>query len=550
LGNTHRHIKGAVLAALFLLLYSLPGVVFAQEVFTVEKLPDIVNSPYEEITPVPNRAGNVLFFTRVGYPDFDRTLFLDTVDWAKKLKPEPYRNFLAAVYSEIAGYSVSNPERSKFNQDVWMAVGDSAHFTAVEHPGPPLNNALPNSIAAITPDPNAYYCINQFKKEGDMNKGFSVIHYRPDSLLWQFPEPVEIDEYYTITSEVNLTMSFDGKILIISATRYDSRDMDLYVCFRQGEKHWSAPQNLGTVINSPKRETTPFLSEDHTTLFFSSNRAGGNNDLYVSKRLDDTWKNWSSPVRLVEPINSDADDAQPYFNMSSGYLYFTSRRDGNSDIFRTRLAPPQPTELLVKGRVINRKTNETVPNARIRYGAKDEPTNIIASDNGFYELTIPKGLPFELMPQKAGFTGAITSVIFRRDYYYFREQYVDVYLDPLEIDTKIELRPIYFAQSKPDILPTSYAELERLIGILQDNPGVSIAVEGHTDNLGQPQDLIRLSEVRAQAIRDYLVKAGIGEDRIIAKGLGHTVPLNDNSTEELRSQNRRVEVRVTKIVRE
>ena len=233
--------------------------------------------------------------------------------------------------------------------------------------------------------------------------------------------------------------------------------------------------------------------------------------------------------------------------MSSGYLYFTSKRDGNSDIFRIRLALPQPTELLVKGRVINKKTNETVSNTLIRYGAKGEPMNIITSENGFYELKIPKGLAFELMPQKAGFASSITDVMFRRDYYYFREQYVDVYVEPLEVDTKIELRPIYFAQSKSDILPTSYSELERLAGLLQENPGVCILVEGHTDNLGQSQDLIQLSDVRAQSIRDYLIKSGIDGARIQAKGFGPSEPLNDNSTDELRGMNRRVEVRVTKI---
>lgn len=540
----HRY-SGAILAA-FLYWCATANSISAQ-IFTVEKLPEIVNSAYEEITPVPNREGNLLFFTRVGYPEFDRTLVLDTTDWAKKLKPDAYRKFLGEVYSEIAGYTIFDPERSKFNQDVWIAHGDSATFTGVEHPGPPLNNALPNSITAITPDPNAYYCINHFKRTGDMSKGFSIIRYRSDSLLWQFPEPVEIEEYYTITSEVNLTMSFDGKILILSAIRHDSRDMDLYVCFRQDDRHWSAPQNLGTVVNSMRRETTPFLSEDHTSLFFSSNREGGDNDIYISKRLDDTWTNWSAPIRLVEPINSDTDDAQPYFNMSSGYLYFTSKRDGNSDIFRTRLAPPQPTELLVKGRIINAQTNETVSDAVLRYGAQGSSENKIRTENGFYELKIPKGVSFEFMPQKAGFAGRITKVLFRRDYYYFREQYVDVYVEPIAVNTKIEMRPLYFAQSKSDILPASHPELERLRDLLKENPGIHIAVEGHTDDLGQPDDLLHLSEIRAQSVRRYLIDAGIDAARMEAKGFGNARPLNDNSTDELRSQNRRVEVRVTKL---
>lgn len=517
--------------------------------FVVEKLPALINSPYDEIIPVPSRDGNTLFFTRVGHPDFNHTLILDTVDWAKKLKPEPYRNFLAAVYSEIAGYKVVDPERSPFNQDVWMARGDSAIFTQIIHPGPPLNNALPNSIAAITPDPNALYCLNQFKPTGDMGKGFSVIRQTSDS-TWSFPEPIEIDEYYTITSPVNLTMSFDGKVLILSAVRYDSRDMDLYVCFRKGERHWTAPKHLGNTVNSEKREATPFLSEDHTTLFFSSNRpeALGGSDLFISKRLDDTWLNWSKPIRMVEPINSRQDESQPYFNMSSGYLYFTSRRDGgNSDIFRVRLAPPQPTELLVKGRVVNRKTNETVGNATISYGAKGEPGNTLLAENGFFDLKIPKGVTFELTPEKPAFAGETTEVLYRRDYYYFREQYVDVFLDLLEVNAKIDLRPIFFAQSKAEILEESFPELTRLAVTLQGSPGLHIRIEGHTDNNGRPEDLLRLSQERADAVKGWLVEKGIAEQRIATKGFGSAQPLGDNSSEEQRSKNRRVEFRITKI---
>ncbi len=517
--------------------------------FVVEKLPEFINSSYDEIIPVPSRDGNTLYFTRVGHPEFDRTLILDTVDWAKKLKPDRYRSFLAEVYSEIAGYKVVDPERSPFNQDVWMARGDSANFTQIIHPGPPLNNALPNSIAAITPDPHALYCLNQFKPTGDMGKGFSVIRRTSDS-LWAFPEPIEIDEYYTITSPVNLTMSFDGKVLILSAVRYDSRDMDLYVCFRKGERQWTAPKHLGATLNSERREATPFLSEDHTTLFFSSNRseALGGSDLFISKRLDDTWLNWSKPIRMVEPINSKHDESQPYFNMSSGYLYFTSRRDGgNSDIFRVRLAPPQPTELIVKGRVVNRKTNETVDNAIISYGAKGEPGNTLITENGFFDLKIPKGVAFELTPEKPAFTGQTKEVLFRRDYYYFREQYVDVFLDPLEVNANITLRPIFFVQSKAEILEESFPELTRLTVTLRGNPSLHIRIEGHTDNQGRPEDLRQLSQERADAVKAWLVEKGVPEGRIATKGFGAEQPLSDNSSEEQRSRNRRVEFRITKI---
>lgn len=517
--------------------------------FVLEKLPAIVNSAYDEITPVPSRDGRTLYFTRVGFPVFNHTLLIDSIDMAIKLPPEQYPSTLAAVYSQIASKSIYNPEQSAFNQDIWIAAADSFDFSSVEHPGYPLNNALPNSIVTITPDPNAFYVINQFERNGNMARGFSLVRRTSDSIGWSFPKPVEIKDYYTITSDVSLTMSFDGKILILSAMRADSRDMDLYVCFREAENKWGAPQHLGNVINSDRRETTPYLSEDNETLFFSSARSGGTggNDLYTSRRLDDTWKKWSSPALLFEPMNSKSDESQPYFNMTSGYLYFISKREGNSDIYRVRIAPPQQMELEVMGRVLNSKTHELITDARIYYGAAGDPHNVLFAKDGTFRLKIPKGVKFDLIPEKGGYSGQNADILFRRDYYYFREQYVDLLLDPLEVNAKIELRPIYFQQSKAIILEDSYEELERLALLLLESPNLHIRIEGHTDNVGKAEDLLRLSEERAEAIRNFLVQKGCVASRMEIKGCGPKFPIAENNTEELRSKNRRVEVIITKI---
>jgi outer membrane protein OmpA-like peptidoglycan-associated protein len=530
---------------LFFTALLLPFVATAQ-FYTLEKLPSHINSQYGEITPVPSRDGNTLYFTRVGYPVFDRTLFLDSIDYAQKYSVDEYRNFLAEIYSEINGAPVQNPEYSAFNQDIWIARGDRGTFTELDHPGPPLNNALPNSLMTITPDPNSFYTMNQFLPAGDMRPGFSLMQFKPDSNRWVFPVPVEVQDFYTVTSDVSLTMSFDGKELIMAAARSDSRDMDLYVLHREGNNRWSAPRHLGTTINSAKRETAPFLSEDNTTLFFGSNR-GGNMDIYKSRRLDDTWQNWSTPERLAEPINSVYDDSQPYFNMTTGYIYFTSKRDGNSDIFRVLIAPPNPTEITIIGRVINRKTNALMSDATVNYGPADLPNNTIQLVNGTFKLKIPKGVVFEFTPEKPAFIGHPSEVHFKRENFYYREQYIDLYMDPLEVNARIELRPIYFQQSKAVILEKSFDELDHLANVLRENPGIAIRIEGHTDNVGRPADLQRLSEDRAKAIRDFLVKKGIAANRIEIIGHGPKFPITNNTTDELRQQNRRVEVRITKI---
>lgn len=530
--------------SLIILLLAAFQPIAAQD-FKLEKLPEYINSMYDEITPVPSRDGKTLYFTRVGYPDFEQTLFIDSIEQSTTLSPERYMSVLSGIYTGMAGSGVYNPARSPYNQDVWAVRVDTSSFGALVHPGYPLNNALPNSIVTITPDPNAFYTVNQFDTRGNMQRGFSVVRRVSDS-TWSFPKAVEIKDFYTITSDVGLTMSFDGQVLILSATRFDSKDMDLYVCFREGENKWSAPQHLGTTVNSPMRETSPFLSEDNTTLFFSSNRSGGS-DIYICRRLDDTWKNWSAPYKAVEPINSFADDGQPYFNMTSGYLYFTSKRDGNSDVFRVQIAPPQPTEIEIIGRVINRKTKQLIRNAQVRYGTDGNTANVITASDGIFRIKIPKGVRFELKPEKPGFTGKAEEILFRRDYYYFDEHYLDLPMDPLEVNAKIELQPIFFQQSKSIILEESYGELERLAATLTELPTLQIRIEGHTDNVGKAEDLLRLSEERAEAIKTFLVQKGIDKKRIVTVGHGPKYPINDNSSDEMRAQNRRVEFVITKI---
>ena len=115
------------------------------------------------------------------------------------------------------------------------------------------------------------------------------------------------------------------------------------------------------------------------------------------------------------------------------------------------------------------------------------------------------------------------------------------------LNAKIELRPIFFQQSKAVILEESYAELDDLARTMTEMPGLSIRIEGHTDNVGKADDLMELSRERALAIKTFLVGKGIAPDRIETVGYGPKYPLTDNGTDELRAQNRRVEFIITKI---
>ncbi len=106
------------------------------------------------------------------------------------------------------------------------------------------------------------------------------------------------------------------------------------------------------------------------------------------------------------------------------------------------------------------------------------------------------------------------------------------------------LRHVVFAQSEYTMLPESYIELDKLVRALQTSPALRVEIAGHTDNVGDKRLNQALSEFRAKVVATYLIRHGIADERITAKGYGGSRPLADNTSEAQRAQNRRVEFTV------
>lgn len=106
------------------------------------------------------------------------------------------------------------------------------------------------------------------------------------------------------------------------------------------------------------------------------------------------------------------------------------------------------------------------------------------------------------------------------------------------------LNEIYFNANDDELLPESRNQLDKLAAYLQQNPAASIMVKGYTDNTGEPDYNYRLSLLRAKAVVNYLTAKGINANRLEARGYGMQDPVGNNSTEEGRKMNRRVEFTV------
>ncbi len=118
--------------------------------------------------------------------------------------------------------------------------------------------------------------------------------------------------------------------------------------------------------------------------------------------------------------------------------------------------------------------------------------------------------------------------------------------ETVKVGETIQLRNVFFAFNKADLLPTSHDELNKVIDFMKKNASVEIEVSGHTDNKGADDYNMDLSQKRAESVKTYLTSNGIDGSRIASKGYGETKPIATNSTEYGREQNRRVEFTITK----
>jgi outer membrane protein OmpA-like peptidoglycan-associated protein len=332
---------------------------------------------------------------------------------------------------------------------------------------------------------------------------------------------------------------------------------DIFVCFMKGDGTWTEPKSLGSKINFDEYdEMTPYLASDEETLYFSSNRPGGlgDNDIYMSKRLDKSWQKWSDPVNLGSPINTENWDA--FFTLDAGgeYAYLTNSVNtyGESDIVRVKLLEkekPNPV-LLVSGNVYNLKTKEPL-NASLIY--ETLPDGVIAGNglsnatDGSFKIVLPYDKNYSIRASADHFFAISENLnldsLVKAGY---KEIHKDLYLAPIEIGQVVRLNNVFFDFDKWDLRPESYVELNRVIDLLNQNPSIEIEMSAHTDNKGSDDYNYKLSDERARSVREYIISKGISAGRIISQGYGETKPVVLNDTDDNRQLNRRVEFKILK----
>lgn len=492
----------------------------------IEALDENVNSDVSELNPLLSPDGKTLYFSRKNHPE--------------------------------------NVGGERDIEDIWYSELDSTGHWQLAKNMRQFNNSGPNfinTISSVTPDGRSAIILlgNKYLPNGRMMAGVSISSNVGGT--WSNPVPMEIENDYNFSEKANYFLANNRKTMIMSVEREDSRGgRDLYVTFMANDSTWSEPKNLGDIINSAGEESAPFLALDDKTLYFSSNGFSGygGSDIYVSKRLDDSWTNWSEPENLGPEINSTLEDL--FFNVpaNSEFAYYSRGvSETNADIYRVKLPILRKPEawVTVRGKIVDSETGEPI-GAKIIYERLPEGQETgIAQTNpetGEYEIRLPGGSLYGIRaeaPDKISESQNLDlrdvtedRTIDNRDF-----TLANIRVAPIAEDVTVVLNNVFFDFDKAVLKPESYPELDRVAEMMTDRQDMQIEVSGHTDAMGPEWYNQALSQRRAKAVVTYLTEKGIDGRRIKVEYFGESKPIDSNETNEGRSKNRRVEFKILKL---
>lgn len=426
----------------------------------------------------------------------------------------------------------------------------------------------------------------------------------------KWTSPVSISrEINSSLNEGTSAISADGRKLIFTSCvgRNGWGSCDLYESIKTGEI-WSLPKNLGPNVNSPDWESQPSLSADGRTLYFVSDRRGGQGrrDIWLSNL--DAKGNWTRARNLGKEVNTVYDEISPFIHVNNRTLYFASNGlagFGGYDIYyKERDESGKWTETINMGAPINTHedqfslfvtsdgvkayySHETInelgqslsrlyetliPENRqpiqssryVRGVIRDKDTKrplrssielmnierdtleaLTQSDSisGEYLMVLTKGSQYALYINKEAY-------LFQSLYFDYRAQnndsavVIDVDLQRIKSGTKTILNNLFFEFDKYTLQSSSFAELDKIVRFLQENPTLSIEISGHTDNIGSEVYNQELSQKRAQEVAKYLLGKKINPKRVSSKGFGSKKPIASNDIESGQKLNRRIEFTV------
>ena len=434
------------------------------------------------------------------------------------------------------------------NEDFYSSKKNNGQWAPATAAAGSINS--PQSEAAQTLSADGQWMIYSAngRKDSYGNYDLYMAQLTPEGWVdsYHFGNRINSDQW-----ESQPSLSPDGRDLYFASRRPGGLGgIDIYVTHLQPNGYFGEPENLGPEVNTPGDDQCPFIHADNQTLYFTSDHwpGYGNDDLFYVRKTPGG--GWSKPVNLGYPINTVNKEGTLFIAADGKTAYYASDRSdsqGGLDIYSFEL-PEQiraVKTLWVRGRVFDRKTKAGLASSveLTDLSTKKIFSAIPTDADGNYFITLPVGRDYAFSVNRKGY-------LFYSDQFLLAGQSPDstyrkdIALSPIETNASIVLRNIFFDVNKSELKAESQAELDKLVQLLLENPGLKIEISGHTDNVGKPADNLLLSNNRAKAVVGYLTSKGIPAQRLMAKGYGETKPVADNATEAGRALNRRTEARI------
>jgi outer membrane protein OmpA-like peptidoglycan-associated protein len=418
--------------------------------------------------------------------------------------------------------------------------------------------------------------------------------------VWAQTEPFK--NINTNYNEGSACLSQNGKFLYFSRCNAPGSigNCDIYVAGLGKDSTWTDIKNLGPTVNSKGWDSHPSLSRSGDTLFFASNRVGGFGELDIYFSVKDKKGKWTTAKNAGPTINTVRSEVSPFFHHKHNVLYFSSNGQplnfGGFDIYKSRILQARWDEPKNIGPLVNgggdeyyftidsqshdlyyaRSTEEDKKNLDLYSFPVPMEAQPLATTHLRGSVLDQNGKPVggivsvidldesvEVAPQYIQQDGSFSFDLINKRHYliviqgddFFRieevflldgEKEIRFSAEPLE--TKIAFRSLEFENGKSDILPTMHDDLFKLGNFLADHPGTKLLISGHTDSSGDENLNLKLSQDRADAIKNYLLSQfKMKLDRITATGYGSSLPIVlKEETDEHKQLNRRVEFEIIK----
>ncbi len=414
----------------------------------------------------------------------------------------------------------------------WTEQDDNGNWKDATNFGRPLNSAQHDASSSFNPlKLTEHQSVIYYTRWNDTDRTKKAIHMSRmvDFKFYEsfkLPESINVEGYQSI----NPFVTMDGKTLYFASDRPGGQGgFDIWkVELDESGMPISDAENLGRPVNSELDEQSPFFHDVSSTLFFSSNghNSIGGLDIFKANYSREN-KAFNNPENMGLPINSSMDDSYIIWDKFLRKGYFSSDREPCEfgHCYNIYEITNEPIVIALEGNVFNSETDEVIPGANLMF--KDisfvlPDTNLIADDEAYYNKGLAQNQELFIKATMPGYFADAASVN-TRPITESMTLHQDFYLRPIPKD-EIEIEGIEYDFDKATLRPRSKEILDELYEFLVLNNNLIVEINSHTDSRGSDAYNMDLSKRRAQSCVDYLIDKGISKDRLVAKGYGETIP--------------------------